>query len=518
MNPVVLTILDGWGISTNKVGNSILQANLPNYNALLKNYINYEIEASGIYVGLPDKLMGNSEVGHLTLGSGQCVIQKLTLISNTIKDGSFYTNDVLLQALQNCRQNNSDLHILGLLSDGCVHSSLDHLHGLIDLSRRHNIKRVIIHPILDGRDTPPRSALKFIRDFSQTLKDNEIIGVVSGRFYAMDRDNRWERVEKYYNALVLGQGQKYSDPLSGIKENYNNDVNDEFIEPFIVNNATVSDKDSVICFNFRPDRVREISRALTSTDFNGFSRLKTVNSHYVCMTEYDASLNLPVAFDSNSLKTQDITVTLPEILDCHHLKQLHVAETEKYAHVTYFFNGGKETKLNLEDRVLIPSLKVKTYDLAPSMQTPEICKLVCSKIQSKEYPFIVLNFANPDMVGHTGNLEAAIKACESVDKALGDLLAAVEYAKGSLMVTADHGNVEQMIDYATNEPHTAHTNNKVPLIIAQYNESKPIEKLNKLPSVLSIANVAPTVLSLMGLDIPSQMTADPVVKIKAVIN
>ncbi len=517
MNPVVLVILDGWGISTNKLGNSILNANLPNYNFMLNNYLNYQIEASGIHVGLPDKLMGNSEVGHLTIGSGKSVIQKLTLISNTINNGSFFTNEILLNALNNVQKNNSKLHILGLLSDGCVHSSLDHLWGLLEMTRRHKTKQVVIHPILDGRDTPPRSSLKFIKDLNSRLMSNEQIGVISGRFYAMDRDKRWDRIEKYYNALVLGNGQVANDALTAIGESYINDVNDEFIEPTIINNLPIEDNDSVICFNFRPDRVREISSVLTNINFDGFNRVEFPHIHYVCMTEYDASLNLPVAFDAHTMKTEDIKVTLPEILSCHHIKQLHVAETEKYAHVTYFFNGGKEEKLANEDRMLIPSLKVNTYDLAPSMQTPEICKLVCSKIANNEYPFIVLNFANPDMVGHTGNQEAAILACESVDRALADLLAAIRQAKGSLVVTADHGNVEQMIDYVTNEPHTAHTNNKVPLIIASFNPANSIERLNQTPQNLSLVNVAPTILSLMGLAIPPEMNNDALVKVKALI-
>lgn len=513
MNPVVLVVLDGWGISRQVRGNAILNAKLPNYKHLLATKPNLELEASGIYVGLPPGLMGNSEVGHLTIGSGQSVIQKLTLISNTISNGTFYTNEVLLKACEQVNKKNSKLHLIGLLSDGCVHSSLDHLYGLIELSRRHNVKTIVIHPILDGRDTPPKSALRFIKDLEGKLQPNEHIGVLSGRFYAMDRDQRWERIEKYYNALVLGQGEYFELSTDAIKTNYTKDITDEFITPSVITNLPIEDGDSVICFNFRPDRVRQISHCLTIKNFNFFNRLKTPDIHYVCFTEYDNSLNLPIAFDAQTMQTEKIAITLPEILACNHIKQFHTAETEKYAHVTYFFNGGKEELLPDEDRFLIPSLKVTTYDNAPQMQTKAICKLVCDKLTENKYPFIVLNFANPDMVGHTGNLECAIEACESVDVALGALSEAIACANGSLVITADHGNCEQMIDLSTNEPHTAHTSNKVPFIVSSFNPNLEISVSNDHDKAISLANVAPSILTLMNIPIPKEMTTKSLIQV-----
>ncbi len=502
--PVVLVVLDGWGINPEKRGNAILAARTPNYDKLLSRYPHSELIASGVAVGLPPNLMGNSEVGHLTIGAGRVVVQKLTIISKAIADGTFFENPVLLRAIEAAQQ--GTLHIIGLLSDGCVHSSLDHLDALLELTRRHALSDVLIHPVLDGRDTPPYSALNFVRELDSKLKPSERIGVLCGRYYAMDRDNRWERVEKYWRALVLAEGKKVSSAKAGIQEAYAGGQSDEFIEPLIVNNQPIKDGDSIICFNFRPDRVRQITRALSQSQFDQFARPTFPKVFYACLTEYDETLNLPVAFDANTMQTPKIEHTLPEILSCHHIGQFHTAETEKYAHVTYFFNGGKEPPEEGETRKLIPSLKVATYDQAPQMQTPEVCDTACRAIVSGKYPFIILNFANPDMVGHTGILPKAVEAIESVDAAFAKLLDTVRAVNGTLLITADHGNCEQMINYSTGEPHTAHTTNPVPFIVANFQSSDPLGLKNgaKLANG-SLADVAPTILQIMGLEQPNDM-------------
>lgn len=519
MGPVVLAILDGWGIIGEKKGNAILSARTPNYDLLKSKYLFTQLQASGEHVGLPKGMMGNSEVGHLTIGSGRVVIQKLTLISNTIADGTFFKNPVLMEAVDNVKKTGGVLHILGLVSDGCVHSSPDHLDGLIELAKRNDVKELVIHPILDGRDTPPRSAHRFMRELEAKLTAlNEStsgklarIGVVCGRYYAMDRDQRWERTELYWQALVLSQGKAAHSAQDAVQQSYSEDKGDEFVPPYIVNAIPIKDGDSVICFNFRPDRVRQISRVLTQDDFQEFERPIRPKVYYACLTEYDSSLKLPVAFSSEVLHSEELHNTLPEVISCHHLHQFHAAETEKYAHVTYFFNGGKEKAVEGEERQLIPSLKVATYDLAPSMQTPKVCDLVCTAIKSHAHPFIVLNFANPDMVGHTGIMDAAVPAVESVDAAFGQLMAAVQEANGTLIVTADHGNIEQLIDYNTGEPHTAHTSNPVPLVVASFQkpENDPLKLVNGTLKKLTpggLADVAPTILSVMGIEKPREMT------------
>ncbi len=512
MGPVVLAILDGWGITNETKGNAILAARTPNYELLKSKYLFTQVQASGQYVGLPDGLMGNSEVGHLTIGSGRTVTQKLTLISNTVADGTFFHNPALVAAAENVKKTGGVLHILGLVSDGCVHSSPDHLDALLEFARRHQIRELVVHPILDGRDTPPRSAKRFMRELEEKLVGVGKIGVVCGRYYAMDRDQRWERVEPYWRALVLSEGgNNAASAQEAVENSYAINVGDEFVTPQIINPIPIKDGDSVICFNFRPDRVREISRALTRSDFTEFGRPLNPSIYYVCMTEYDASLILPVAFSPEVLPSQDLHNTLPEVISCHHIGQFHTAETEKYAHVTYFFNGGKETQLPGEERHLIPSLKVATYDLAPAMRTPQVCELACQAIKSGKHPFIVLNFANPDMVGHTGIMDAAVPAVESVDLAFAALLAAVQEANGTLVVTADHGNIEQLLDYKTGEPHTAHTTNPVPLVVASFQtpECDPLNLVNNSMKKLTpggLADVAPTLLAIMGIEKPIEMT------------
>jgi 2,3-bisphosphoglycerate-independent phosphoglycerate mutase len=497
--------LDGWGISTERRGNAIVNANTPNYKKLLEQFPHSQLKASGVDVGLPAGLMGNSEVGHLTIGAGRVIIQKLTIISQKIADGSFFENAVLLKAIEQAKKGGT-LHLFGLLSDGCVHSSLDHLDALIELTRRHGLQDVLIHPILDGRDTPPRSALRFVKQLESKLKETEKIGVVSGRYYAMDRDTRWERIEKYWRAFVLGEGLRFATASEAVEHSYAIDIGDEFVEPAIVHNQPLKDGDSVICFNFRPDRVREISLVLTSPVFADFERPKVPKIFYACFTEYEKSLNLPVAFDATTMHTPTVEETLPQILSCHHIGQFHTAETEKYAHVTYFLNGGREAPEAGEERKLIPSLKVATYDKAPGMQTSEVCETTCQAIRSGKYPFIVVNFANPDMVGHTGMLDAGVEAVESVDHAFGRLLETVAERKGTLLITADHGNCEQMIDLATGQPHTAHTTNPVPFIVASF-QSDDALGLRHGAQVTdgTLADVAPTVLSILGLAQPEAM-------------
>lgn len=503
MGPLTLLILDGWGVSQEKKGNAILAAKTPNYDYMRSHFPNSLLQASGTAVGLPPGLMGNSEVGHLNIGAGRVVIQKLTQISQTIIDGTFYENPVLVAACEKAKAQKGALHILGLVSDGCVHSSPDHLDGLLQLAAREKVSEIIVHPILDGRDTPPRSARRFMRELEAKLGAcGGKVGVVCGRYYAMDRDTRWERLEKYWRALVLSEGLTAGSAVEAVDMGYARNENDEFILPTVINPRTIKDGDSVICFNFRPDRVRQISRCLTAVNFDGFARPIVPNIYYACMTEYDSSLGLPVAFSPEQLPSQDMQMTLPQLLACNHVHQLHLAETEKYAHVTYFFNGGKEDENPGEERLLVPSLKVATYDQAPAMQTPKVCEMACQAIESGKYPFLVINFANPDMVGHTGFMDAAADAVASVDQAFGKILESTRKAGGTLMITADHGNIEQMIDLNTGEPHTAHTTNPVPFIVADFSGALNGGGLQNG----SLEDVAPTVLELMRINKPLEMT------------
>lgn len=507
MGPVVLLILDGWGYSAEQEGNAIACARSPNYDYLLNRFPHSLLQASGQFVGLPAGLMGNSEVGHLTIGAGRVVMQKLTVISKAIADGSFFRNKVLLEAVEKSKMPNAALHLIGLVSDGCVHSSPDHLDGLLALSRRSNVKELIVHPILDGRDTPPRSAMRFISELECKLKGLGRIGVICGRYYAMDRDNRWERTERYWRALVLAEANRAESAQTSVEEAYIRGQNDEFVTPYMVADRQIKDGDVVVCFNFRPDRVRQLSRVLTQPDFKDFLRPANPQIHYVCLTEYDPELGLPVAFQPSEIPSQEIDITLPEILSCHHIGQLHTAETEKYAHVTYFFNGGKEKPEAGENRILIPSLKVPTYDQTPAMQTAKVAEIACQALASGDYPFIILNFANPDMVGHTGDFDAAIEAVESVDAAFGKLIDSATAAKGVLIITADHGNCEQMIDHKTGQPHTAHTTNPVPFIVADFRASDKSTLSNGAKVVDgALSDIAPTILDLMGINQPKQMT------------
>ena len=501
----MLMILDGFGENNNKEGNAIAMAKTPNIDKLMKKYPTTDIYTSGLNVGLPDGQMGNSEVGHTNIGAGRIVYQELTRITKSIEDGDFFSLPEFTAAIENCQEHSSKLHIMGLLSDGGVHSHIRHLYALLELAKRKGFEEVYVHCFLDGRDTPPASAEGYIVKLEEKMKEKEIgkIASISGRFYSMDRDKRWQRVKKSYDALVNGIGEKASSSVSAIEASYQKEVFDEFVEPTLICNgdnpiATIGEHDSVIFFNFRPDRAREITRALVDPEFDGFET-KPLNLYYVCMTQYDATIpNVNIAFKPTVLKN-----TFGEYVSKNGLTQLRIAETEKYAHVTFFFNGGEEKQYPGEDRILVPSPKVETYDLKPEMSAYEVTDKVIEAIKEDKYDTIILNYANTDMVGHTGNLDAAIKAVETIDECVGKVVKLVEEKNGVLLITADHGNAEQMIDYKTGEPHTAHTTNPVPLILIGAGNVKL--KQGKL------ADLAPTMLELMGLEKPEEMTGESII-------
>ena len=501
----MLMILDGFGDNDNKDGNAIKLAKTPNIDKLMKKYNHTEISTSGLAVGLPEGQMGNSEVGHTNIGAGRIVYQELTRITKSIEDGDFFTNPEFIAAIENCKKNHSKLHILGLVSDGGVHSHIRHLYGLLEMAKRRDFEDVYVHCFLDGRDTPPASAESYIVKLQEKMQEKEIgkIASICGRFYSMDRDKRWERVQKCYDALVKGEGKKASSAVKAIEDSYQKEVFDEFVEPTVICNgeepvATIEKNDSVIFFNFRPDRAREITRALVDPEFNDFETKKDLNLYFVCFTNYDETMpNVHIAFQKETLHN-----TFGEYVSKLGYTQLRIAETEKYAHVTFFFNGGEEKLFKGEDRILVPSPKVETYDLKPEMSAYEVTDKVIEAIQKDYYDCIILNYANTDMVGHTGSLEAAIKAVEAVDECVGKVVKLVEEKEGNLLITADHGNEEQMIDYATGEPHTAHTTNPVPLILVTKNEKLKLKTGGKL------ADLAPTMLDLMNLQKPEEMTGE----------
>ena len=498
-NLTMLMILDGFGINERKDGNAIAIANTPVIDKLLKLNPNTTIKTSGLDVGLPEGQMGNSEVGHTNIGAGRIVYQELTRITKSIEDGDFFSIPELVGAIENCKKHNSKLHIMGLLSNGGVHSHIRHLYALLELAKRKDFEDVYVHCFLDGRDTPPASGEGFITELEQKMAEKGVgkIASISGRFYSMDRDKRWERVEKSYNALVNGIGEKATSATQAIEESYQKEIFDEFVLPTLICNndepiATIGENDSVIFLNFRPDRAREITRSLVDKDFTGFER-KYFPLYYVCFTNYDETIeNVHIVFKKDEIKN-----TLGEIVSKKGLTQLRIAETEKYAHVTFFFNGGEEKQYKGEDRILIPSPKVETYDMKPEMSAIEVTDKVVEVIESKKYNTIILNYANPDMVGHTGNLEATIKAIETIDTCVGRVVEAIEKVNGVAIITADHGNSEQMIDYTTGEPHTAHTTNPVPLILVG-------KKATLKPGRL--ADLAPTMLEIMGIEKPAEMT------------
>ncbi|MFR4171978.1 MAG: 2,3-bisphosphoglycerate-independent phosphoglycerate mutase [Lachnospiraceae bacterium] len=501
--PTVLMILDGYGLNDRVEGNAIKQANTPVMDKLMAEYPYVKGLASGMAVGLPEGQMGNSEVGHLNMGAGRIVYQELTRITKEIQDGDFFKNEALLHAVKNAKENGSALHLFGLLSDGGVHSHITHLFGLLELAKKEGLEKVYVHCFLDGRDTPPQSGKGYVQELTDKLAELGVgkIATVMGRYYAMDRDNRWDRVERAYNAITKGLGVSAESGVAAVQNSYNNGKNDEFVEPAVVMEngkpvATVQDGDSVIFFNFRPDRAREITRAFCCDDFDGFVREKRIQTTYVCFTDYDETIpNKEVAFHKVA-----ITNTFGEFLAAHGLKQARIAETEKYAHVTFFFNGGVEEPNEGEDRILVKSPKVATYDLKPEMSAPEVCEKLVGAIKSQKYDVIIINFANPDMVGHTGVQKAAIQAIEVVDGCVGKAVDAIKEVNGQLFICADHGNAEQLIDYETGAPFTAHTTNPVPFILVNADPSYTLREGGCL------ADIAPTLIELMGMEQPKEMT------------
>lgn len=505
--PVALIVLDGWGIGNEYEGNAISVANIPNYKKLEENYPSTLIHASGEYVGLPEGQMGNSEVGHLNIGAGRIVYQELTRITKAIRNEEFYKKEEFLKAIKNAKENNSKLHLMGLLSDGGVHSHNKHLYALLKLAKKNDLKDVYVHCFLDGRDVPPTSAKKYLEELEEKIDEIGVgeIATISGRYYAMDRDKRWERTKLSYDALTLGQGMEGGTSTEIINRAYSDNETDEFVKPSVITKngkpvATIDNNDSIIFINFRPDRARQLTRSFVDKEMQEFERNKKVNVFFVCMTQYDKTIeDVEVAY-----KPQKYTNTLGEYISNQGLKQLRIAETEKYAHVTFFFNGGVEKPNEGEDRVLIPSPKVATYDLQPEMNAYEVKDEVTKLIKENKYDFIVLNFANPDMLGHTGDIQATIKALETVDSCLGEVIDAINKANGVALITADHGNAEEMLDKETGKTVTAHTTNQVPLILVGEENATLREGI--------LADIAPTILDILELNIPQEMTGKSLIK------
>ena len=500
--PTVLLILDGYGERKEKEGNAIALANTPVMDKLKKEFPYVEGQASGLFVGLPDGQMGNSEVGHMNMGAGRIVYQELTRITKAIEDGDFFENKALKEAVEHCKKENTALHFMGLVSSGGVHSHIGHIYGLLELAKRAGLKKVYLHAFLDGRDTPPDSGKSFLMDVEKKMQELGVgeIATISGRYYAMDRDKNYDRVEKAYRAMVDGTGEKASSVEEAIDASYAKKVYDEFVLPTVIEKDgavhTVSDGDAIIFFNFRPDRAREICHAFCDDEFNFFNRGARKKVFFVCFTDYDPTIpNKRVAFEK-----EEIHNTLGEVVSNLGKNQLRIAETEKYAHVTFFFNGGKEEPYENEDRILVPSPKeVPTYDLKPEMSCYTVTEKLTEAIRSGKYDLVVANFANPDMVGHTGVLSAAIKAIEVVDECMGKVVDAVESMHGNIFILADHGNADIMIDEKTGEPYTAHTTNPVPFILVR-------DEKHKLREGGCLADVAPTLLELMGIPQPKEMT------------
>ena len=502
----VLMILDGYGINSKTEGNAIAKAKTPVMDKLMAEYPCVKGNASGMAVGLPEGQMGNSEVGHLNMGAGRIVYQELTRITKEIQDGTFFENEALLAAVENCRKNDSALHMYGLVSDGGVHSHISHIYGLLELAKRSGLEKVYVHCFLDGRDTPPASGKDFVLQLEQKMAELGVgeVATVTGRYYAMDRDNNYDRVQKAYVALTKGEGLTAESAAAGIQASYDREETDEFVKPTVVMKngkpvATIQANDSVVFFNFRPDRAREITRAFCDDDFKGFDRGERIPLTYVCFSEYDPTIpNKLVAF-----KKISVTNTFGEWLAANHMKQARIAETEKYAHVTFFFNGGVEAPNEGEDRILVNSPKdVATYDLKPQMSAYEVCDRLVESIESGKYDVIIINFANPDMVGHTGVIDAAVKAIEAVDECVGRAYDAVMKTGSTLFICADHGNAEMMIDYETEAPFTAHTTNPVPFILVNYDPAYTLREGGCL------ADIIPTLIETMGMEKPAEMTGE----------
>lgn len=501
--PVALMILDGFGLRDEVEGNAVAQAKKPNFDRYWATYPHTQLGASGESVGLPDGQMGNSEVGHLNIGAGRIVYQDLTRISKSIREGEFFENETFLGAIQHVKANGSKLHLYGLVSDGGVHSHINHLYALLELVKKQEVPEVYVHAFLDGRDVMPHTAVNYIRDLQNKMEELGVgkIATVQGRYYAMDRDKRWERTEKAYRAMVYGEGPQYTDPIAALKESYEKSVTDEFVIPTVIVKedgspvGLIEDHDAMIMFNFRPDRAIQISLAFTNEDFRGFDRgpKRPKDLYYVCLTHFSESIDGYVAYKPTNLDN-----TFGEVVAQNGLAQLRIAETEKFPHVTSFFSGGREEKFPGEERILIPSPKVATYDLKPEMSAYEVTDAVVKEVEADKFDVIVLNFANPDMVGHSGIMEAAVKAVEAVDECLGRVVDKILEKGGVAMIIADHGNADIMIDPATGKPWTAHTTQPVPCIV-----TKPGIQLRD-GGIL--ADVAPTLLKLLELPQPIEMT------------
>ena len=501
-HPLVLMILDGFGINHVDYGNAIHAAHKPNLDRYFAQYPHTQLGASGLDVGLPDGQMGNSEVGHTNIGAGRVVYQELTRITKSIQDGDFFQNEALTGAMENCRKNGTALHLMGLLSDGGVHSHIEHLFGLLEMAKKNGLSQVYVHCFLDGRDVPPSSGKDYVAQLQAKLTELNLgkIASVMGRYYAMDRDNRWERVQKAYDALVLGEGNHCDDAVRAVEDSYAAGVTDEFVVPCVIGDphqGRISANDSVVFFNFRPDRAREITRTLVDPEFSGFAR-SAFPLYYVCMTQYDATMpNVQVAF-----KPQSLDDTFGEYISKQGLHQLRIAETEKYAHVTFFFNGGVETVSPGEDRALISSPKVATYDLKPEMSAYEVTDELLRRLDSGKYDVVILNYANCDMVGHTGVFDAAVKAVEAVDSCVGKVVEKVLAMQGTVLLTADHGNADRMYD-EDGSPFTAHTTNPVPFLVIGQGDCKLREG--------KLADIAPTMLKILGLPKPAAMTGESII-------
>ena len=507
--PVVLCIMDGLGINPNHAHNAVYEAKTPVLDNLMKTCPFALGQASGLAVGLPEGQMGNSEVGHLNMGAGRVVYQELTRITKSIEDGDFFENAALVSAVENCKKNDSSLHLMGLVSPGGVHSHMNHLFGLLELAKKNGLSKVYVHCFLDGRDTPPSSGKEYVEELEKKMKELSVgqVASVMGRFYAMDRDNRWDRIQKAYDTMTKGNGELCDSATAAIQKSYDTTdadgkkLTDEFVIPCAIAKdgkpiGLVKDGDSIVFFNFRPDRAREITRCFCDDEFTGFDRGSRIKTTYVCFVDYDDTIkNKLVAYGKERIDN-----TLGEYVSKQGLKQARIAETEKYAHVTFFFNGGIEEPNEGEDRILVPSPKVATYDLKPEMSAPEVCDKLVEAIESSNYDMIIINYANADMVGHTGVEAAAIKAVETVDTCVGRTVEAIKKVNGVMIICADHGNAEQLVDYTTGEPFTAHITNPVPFILVNAKEGEGLMEGGKL------CDLAPTLLELMGLEQPKEMT------------
>ncbi len=507
MSTTALLILDGFGIGNDDVkSNAILAQGTPNIDALKAKYSCTSIGASGLDVGLPDGQMGNSEVGHTNIGAGRVVYQMLVKITKDIQDGVFFEKQPLKDAMQNALDHDSALHLMGLLSDGGVHSHIEHLFGLLEMAKRYGLKKVYVHALMDGRDVPPTSGVEYMRQLVDKMNQLGVgkVATVMGRFYAMDRDFAWDRVEKAYAAMVYGEGNQEADPVKAMEESYAKEVTDEFVVPTVCDkNGMIQANDSVVFFNFRPDRARQITRAYVDPEFNGFERKKGFFPlKYVCMTQYDATMpNVEVAYPPEQLK-----MTMGEYLASKGKTQLRIAETQKYAHVTFFFNGGEERTFQGEDRILIPSPDVATFDMKPEMSAYEVKDAVIKCIDEDKYDVIILNFANCDMVGHTGVMKAAMAAVKAVDDCVGQVVKAILDKGGKCIITADHGNADQMIDYVHGGPFTAHTTNPVPVIVID-----PAAPKKTLRQGGRLCDLCPTMLDMMGMEKPAEMTGESLI-------